>query len=480
MNKIFYGISCLILTINCLATNDLPNLGDGSNLSNPKQEYLLGRALLGILRKELGQITDPALKEFIENSVYKLAETSQLQDRELEFIIVDSNQINAFAAPGGVVGVNGGIFLHAETEAEYASIMAHELAHLSQRHYIRGLEARQKLQMPLMAAILAGAIAAASGSAEVGMAAIATGQAAAFQTTQGFSRQVEQEADRIGIINLAKAGFDPHAMPNMFERMLKQYQYGEKAPEFFLTHPVTESRIADTKGRAEQIIKENNNYKKDSFAYQIMRIRMQIYYEKSKALTVKKFQNLANQNKKTNDNDIYKYGYILALSNDNQFNEAIKLLEELLKKYPNNFYYNLLYVEILAKVDKHSTYLPVLEKLLKQYPNNYVVKQYQIDYLIAQNNWNEANKLLNNLLKVRSFDPEVWQQSVQVRGNLGDLTGLHQAQAEYLILHGEYTAALQQLGLAKKYSGPILQLLAKIDNREQQVISLQKIAKQLR
>jgi len=476
MKKIFYGISCFILTLNCLAASDLPNLGDGSNLSNPKQEYLLGRALLGILRQQLGQILDPLLTDFIETSVYKLAETSQVQDRDLEFIIVDSSQLNAFAAPGGIVGVNGGIFLSAETEAEYAAIMAHELAHLSQRHYIRGLEAQQKLQIPLMAAILAGVIAVASGSNEIGMAAIATGQAAAFQTSQGFSRQIEQEADRIGIINLFKAGYDPHAMPSMFERMLQKYRYGEKYPEFFLTHPVTESRIADTKGRAEQIINANNSHKKDSFAYQIMRTRMQIYYAESKTVAVSKFKSLLEQDK---NNELYQYGYILALSNNNQFEQSFKLIKTLRTKHSNNFYYDLLFIEILAKEGKHD-YAQVLEQLIKQYPNSYIVKQYQINYLIAQSNWQDANKLINTLLKTRSFDPQTWGQSVQVRGNLGDLTGLHQAQAEYLILHGEYSAALVQLGLAKKYSGQVLQVLAKIDNREQQVIKLQQIAKQLR
>jgi len=479
MRTILSFLSTLILAANCLAIDDLPGLGDGSNLSTPKQEYQLGRALLGILRNELGQIRDPLLKDFVETSVYKLAETSQLQDRNLEFIIIDSNQINAFAAPGGIVGVNGGIFLHAQTEAEYASIMAHELAHLSQRHYVRGLEAQQKLQIPLMAAILAGAVAAAVGEYNIGMAAIATGQAAAFQNVQSFSRQREQEADRIGITNLAKSGYDPHAMPSMFERMLRQYRYGEKAPEFFLTHPITESRIADTKGRALQIIPEQNNRKKDSLAYQIMRIRTQIHYDEA-ANALKKFTDLTTQNP---NSDLYRYGYVLALLADNQFDKAFKLSSELQKKNPNNIYFNLLKIEVLLKSntsDKLNKIAPLLQSLLKQYPNNYVVKQYQVDYLIAKQNFNAANKLLNEILLDRSDDPEVWQQSAEVRGKIGDLLELHRAQAEYLILYAEYNQALQQLELAKNYSAGNLQVLAKIDNRIQQTLKLREIAKQLK
>ena len=140
----------------------------------------------------MAQLTDPQLKDFVERSVYRLAETSQLQDRRLEFVLLDSPQLNAFAAPGGIIGVNGGLFLHAQTEAEYASVLAHELAHLSQRHFARGLEAQQRMQLPMMAALLAGVIAAASGAGDAGIAAIASTQAAAIQTQRSFSRQNEQ------------------------------------------------------------------------------------------------------------------------------------------------------------------------------------------------------------------------------------------------------------------------------------------------
>src|SRR5690606_25881880 len=170
-----------------------------------------------------------------------------------EFVLLDSNQLNAFAAPGGIIGVNGGLFLHAQTEAEYASVLAHELAHLSQRHFARGLEAQQRMALPLMAALLAGVVAAAAGAGDAGMAAILSAQAAAMQEQRRFSRQNEQEADRIGLINLERAGYDPNAMPRMFERLMRQYRFDRKPPEFLLTHPVSESRVADTRNRAEQM-----------------------------------------------------------------------------------------------------------------------------------------------------------------------------------------------------------------------------------
>lgn len=155
-----------LLTLACLLASpgfadDLPSLGDASSaIVSPQQEYQLGRAWLAYLRGQVSQLNDPQLKDYVETSVYKLVETSQVNDRRLEFILINSPQLNAFAAPGGIVGVNGGLFLNAQTEGEYASVLAHELAHLSQRHFARGVEAQQRMQIPMMAALLGGIIAA--------------------------------------------------------------------------------------------------------------------------------------------------------------------------------------------------------------------------------------------------------------------------------------------------------------------------------
>ncbi|MFD2837763.1 M48 family metalloprotease [Azotobacter vinelandii] len=123
----------------------------------------------------------------METSVYRLSETSQVQDRRLEFVLLDSPQLNAFAAPRRHHRrERRPFFLYAETEAEYAAVLAHELAHLSQRHFARGLEAQQRLQLPMMATMLAGIIAAAAGAGDAGMAAIASSQAAAMQEMRRF------------------------------------------------------------------------------------------------------------------------------------------------------------------------------------------------------------------------------------------------------------------------------------------------------
>ena len=312
-----------LLTLACLLASpgfadDLPSLGDASSaIVSPQQEYQLGRAWLALLRSQVSQLNDPQLKDYVETSVYKLVETSQVNDRRLEFILINSPQLNAFAAPGGIIGVNGGLFLNAQTEGEYASVLAHELAHLSQRHFARGVEAQQRMQVPMMAALLAGIVIAAAGAGDAGIATIAGTQAAAIQEQRRFSRQNEQEADRIGILNLEKAGYDPRSMPTMFERLMRQYRFDAKPPEFLLTHPVTESRIADTRNRAEQARQGGTE---DSLRYQLIRARVQLTYEESPGLAAKRFRAQLDENPK---NDIARYGLAIAQIKGSQWNDCL-------------------------------------------------------------------------------------------------------------------------------------------------------------
>ncbi len=192
-----------LLTLACMLaspvmSDDLPSLGDASSsIVSPEQEFQLGRAWLSMLRNQVDAISDPQLKDFVESSVYRLAETSDLQDHRLAFILIRDAQINAFAAPGGVIGVNGGLLLNAQTEGEYAAVLAHELGHLIQRHFARGIEAQQRMQLPVMAAMLAGIVAAAAGAGDAGIAAIAGTQAAAIQNQLRFSRRLPDADQRL-------------------------------------------------------------------------------------------------------------------------------------------------------------------------------------------------------------------------------------------------------------------------------------------
>lgn len=468
-----------LLTLACLLAtpgmaSDLPSLGDASSaLISPQQEHQLGRAWLSLVRGQVSQLSDPQLKDFIETSVYRLSETSELQDRRLEFVLLNSPQINAFAAPGGIVGVNGGLFLYAQTEAEYASVIAHELAHLSQRHFARGLEAQQRMQIPVMAGMLAGIVAAAAGAGDLGMAAIATTQAAAMQEQRRFSRQNEQEADRIGLVNLEKAGFDPRAMPSMFERLMRQYRYDRKPPEFLLTHPVSESRIADTRNRAEQ---SNAGGATDSLRYQLMRARMQLIYEETPGLAAKRFRSMLDESPKL---EAARYGLAIAQIKSSQHQQARETLQPLLQGAPNDVAYNLAQVELDMAANRLGDAQSRIERLLGLYPNNYPINQARIDLLMKQGRNQEAERALDQLLKSRSKDPDVWYQVAEVRGLSGNTVGLHQARAEFFALVGDYGQAIEQLDFAKRRAINNFQLASRIDARQRELLEDQRLINQM-
>jgi len=161
------------------------------------------------------------------------------------------NDINAFAGPGGYIGVNSGLILMTEAESELASVIAHEIGHVTQRHLFRAAEAAGRLSIPTMAATLA-AILLGTQSPAMGQAAIMAIQAGSVQFQINFTRENEEEADRVGMQTLANSQFDPRSMPTFFERLQQSTRYyGQNIPEFLRTHPVTASRISDTRGRAE-------------------------------------------------------------------------------------------------------------------------------------------------------------------------------------------------------------------------------------
>nr|WP_231701733.1 M48 family metalloprotease [Halopseudomonas salegens] len=451
---------------------DLPSLGDTSaGIMSREQEYQLGRAWLGMLRGAVATKDDPLLKDYVESHVYQLAETSQLVDRRLTFVVVDSPQLNAFAAPGGIIGINGGLFLHAHTEGEFASVMAHELAHLSQRHFSRNLEQQQRMSVPLMAAMLASIVIAAAGGGDAGFAALASTQAAAIQEQRRFSRQNEQEADRIGILNLEQAGYDPRAMPDMFERLVRNSRFDRTPPEFLLTHPVTQSRIADSRNRAEQLAQDNG--RRDSLEYQMLRARVQLSYETSPGVAVRRFQ--AQLDEHEGKHAPARYGLVLALTLGGQFEEAGQALQPLLEQQPDNLIVRLAEVELLRLQGQSNAALTIVDQLLKIRPDNYPLMQSKIDLLLHQQRYQDAERLSDRLTNQRSDDPDVWYMAAEIRGLADNITGLHMARAEYFMLAGDLDKADEQLALAARRVRDNFVMRSRVEARQQQLARQREI-----
>lgn len=461
-----------VIAVPATAEFNLPSLGDtSSSIMSREQEYQLGRAWLSMLRGSVRTLEDPLLKDYIESHVFGLAETSQLDDRRLTFVAINSPQLNAFAAPGGVIGINGGLFLHAHTEAEFASVMAHELAHLSQRHFARGLQHQQQNRIPLMTAMLASIILAASGGGDAGFAALASTQAAAIQEQRRFSRQNEQEADRIGLLNLKQAGFDPNAMPNMFERLAKLSRFSRTPPEFLLTHPVSQSRIADSRNRAGQL---NNDGRLDSLYYQMMRARVQLFYEDSPGLATQRFRALLDQHE--GDHSAARYGLVLALTRGGQYDAAEEELEPLLAEHPNNIAVQLARVELDNSRNQLDAALARLDRLLQTQPDNYPLLNAKADVLLRMRDYSAAERVTDRLARLRPEDPDVWYLVSEIRGLAKNILGVHQARAEYFMLAGDLDQADQQLEQALKLADNFV-VSSRINARQEEVARRREIIK---
>ena len=235
----------------------LPELGDRvSGAVSSSQEKMIGREFLKQVYFQAPLITDPLIQEYTELLIYRLSEFSEVKDRNFRVILIDDASLNAFAAPGGIIGVNGGLFLNADNEGQFASVLSHELAHLSQRHFARNiLNAKDRSLTSSLAMVSSIALALISSNPQ----ALAVGQA--FLQTQGlrYSRLFEKEADRVGFANLIRAGYDPKSMGEMFENMndLRKLA-GEAPPEFLLTHPLSSSRINDAMNAAEGLSERGN------------------------------------------------------------------------------------------------------------------------------------------------------------------------------------------------------------------------------
>ena len=470
--KIFC-LSLMVVTAAPLAANEfnLPSLGDtSSSVMSREQEFQLGRAWLSMLRGSVRTLEDPLLKDFVETHVFNLAETSQLEDRRLTFVTIDSPQLNAFAAPGGIIGVNGGLFIHAQTEAEYASVLAHELAHLSQRHFARGLQHQQQNRIPLMTAMLASVILAASGGGDAGFAALASTQAAAIQEQRRFSRQNEQEADRIGLLNLTGAGYDPNAMPDMFERLARLSRFSRTPPEFLLTHPVSQSRISDSRNRASQL---RSDGRRDSLYYQMMRARVQLFYEESPGLAARRFRALLDEH--GGEHAAARYGLALALTRSGQQEAAKEHMQVLLAEHPDNIAVQLAQVELDGSLNRLDEALSRLDRLLQIRPDNYPALEARANMLLRKQDYRGAEQVTDRLARLRSEDPDIWYLVSEVRGLAGNILGVHQARAEYFMLAGDLDQADEQLDQALKRAGDNFVVSSRIKARKDEVARRREI-----
>ena len=447
MQKLFYILSVLIiLNINAEPDLDfsLPELGDRvSGVVSNDQEKIIGNEFLKQVYSQAPLISDPLIQEYSELLVYRLSEYSQVKDRNFNVLLIDDDSLNAFAAPGGVIGINGGLFLNAQNEGQFASVITHELAHLSQRHFARNILNSQDNNI---ASVLVMVSAVAAAVATNNPTAFMAGPAFLQQQSLRYSRLFEREADRVGFNNLINAEYDPSSMGEMFEQMAKLRRLaGDKIPEFLLTHPISSSRVTDAFNAADQVETPFNT--KDSLNYKLIRGRLQIRYEDIPLNSVRKIKGLLKKNPSSNEN---RYALSIAYKISGQHKDALKTIDSLIIDNPKNLILNNTKAEILLDEGKSQDALRLVNAFLNISPKNYPLSVLKAKILAYDKKLFAAEELIRDQLLRRNNDPYLWLYLSEVQRDSKNVIGYHQSRAEYYLLLGQYEDALNQLQFALK------------------------------
>jgi beta-barrel assembly-enhancing protease len=446
----------------------LPEFGDSAGaLISPQQEYRIGQSFYWRIQQSTDLIEDPEINSYLQSLGYRLVAESSSPHLAFTFFMVPASSVNAFAAPGGFIGAHSGLVLASESEDELASVLAHEIAHVTQRHLLRGFEKQKNISTPMTAATIAAALLMAV-DPKAGSAALMAVQAGGVQMQIDNTRQHEKEADNIGMQNLVRSGFDAHAMPSFFERLQRESRFytGNAVPEFLRTHPVTTNRIAEARGRAASYPLQRQL--SDPLQFYLMR-------EKLRVMTVQNIDGLRQlyaETLKTGNSlnlTATRYGYSLALSKLGEYTKARAELQILIGEDNDRLSYQLALAEIEMAVGRLPAALAIYEDNQRLYPDDQALSLMQVKALIKAHLPEQAIKILHRQLELGHPSQVLYQQLAQAEGDLGNKSQSHSWLAEYYYSAGRITQATDQLRLAAKFAERDEYLLAKITARLREV-----------
>lgn len=426
-----------------VTTLDLPDIGDSTGgFLSPEFERRLGQAFLSQVRKQADIVSDPEINTYIESIGYRLVSQSDNNEQQFTFFVINDALINAFAAPGGIVGINSGVILNAASESELAGVLAHEIAHVTQKHMARSVEMSQKMSIPMLAAML-GAILVATQNPEAGQAALMAVQGVSEQARINFTRTNEEEADRIGIQLLARSGFNPHGMADFFRKLQQNSRYFAQAPEFLRTHPLTTRRIADSQARAEAYSSIRGYDESQSF--HLVKAKLVVKSHKTPEDAVELFsRRLANAGQER-PADTDRYGYVIALTAAGQYALARQHIRRLLAGDQENTAYLLAAADIEVQQGNYDAAFNIFSEAEQLYPDyRPLVLTYANALLKAEQPYLARDKL-RSYGKFQAPDITYYDYLARAEAESGNLIESSMAHAEYYFLTGETRVAIEQL-----------------------------------
>jgi len=444
-----------------------------NTLMVPADEKELGQAFLREIRREIDVIDDVEINEYFNTLAYRLASYSSNPQQFFLFFIVKEPMINAFAFPDGFIGFNSGLILNSQTEEELASVLAHEIAHVNQRHGARRDESLSKLALPSIAASLASILLG-------GAAGPALISAAYMQTYLDFTRAHEKEADSVGMQTLSNAGFNPHGMPSFFERLQQKNRYrtGEM-PEFLRTHPVTANRIADARARAEQLPKKAV---KDTPHYHLMKAKLLVLTSENPKKLEKDLQTMLETGRYRDERAV-RYALALVLLKNQKIEGVQTHIDWLLNNDSDRLIYQLLRAKLSALQKDNAKATKIYEEILRIYPQNFLGSLAYAEHLLQINDFKKAKTVL--LAVTTDNNPEYYHLLSQAYEKLGEKAEAYLALAEYHYMKGQLNTAFEQLRQARQQKELDFYMASRIEARykvieaefhEQQNFKLQKQA----
>ncbi len=439
-------------TVPAATGDDLPDIGSPANaVLSRETELQIGRSIYRSLVDTDRVMNDPEVQEYVQDIGLKLAAQAQDGDFRFRFFVVNDPAINAFALPGGYVGVHSGLLLATESESELAGVLAHEISHITQRHISRAVFANQRSSILTMAAML-GAIllGAVGGSGDVITGAIATAQGVAAQQQINFTRGNEYEADRVGVGVLAAAGFDPMGMPSFFETLARQSgPLASQAPEFLRTHPVTVNRIAETRERAASYPRP---VVQDAAGFALTRARVRVLSSPTPAKALEYFEGQQQDGKQPRDTGT-DYGIALIRMELGQFQEARALFSRLLAENPGIIPFHTSLAGAELALGERDAAFAGYEKAMGLFPRNTPLTIHYAEALLNDGQAKKAHAILLDLLNNTPPTAEQVRLIALAASAAGDTADAHYYMAELHLLKGDVIMAADQLRLALSIPG---------------------------
>lgn len=420
----------------------LPDMGSPADaMLSKNDEAQIGRAIMRDIRSSGQVVEDPLVNEYINEVGSKIAAQTNEGDHDFTFFVIKDQRINAFALPGGYVGVHSALLEATRSEDELAGVLAHEIAHVTQRHIARAVHAGSRQSILSTAMMLGAMLAGAAGAgADVMQAGMVVAQGSAAQQQINFTRSNEHEADRVGIAALAGAGFDPYGMASFFDVLSRQNTRApdERAPEFLMTHPVTASRIAEARDRAR-------NYphiqSEDSISYGITKIRLTVSRFDTPKEAVAYFERTPYQDQ----NDLQRYGRLLAYLRDGSYWKALDIVEYLADRNPDVIAYHIALGDTQMRLKRYDEAIDTFENAMDLFPRNVPVVVDYAEHLLELKQPAKAHRILLDLLNNVPPTPDQIRLIARAASEAGENAESLYYLSEYRLMIGDLVGGISYL-----------------------------------